>query len=306
MYGNALMPRAREARDPRVAFWSDPSSWPIGTKDFMFAAEAILQLGRQRYGEAWSDQAPQTELITELADHLSVYTPPDEILRADRVLETLSGEHRNFHGLLGGSWEFPTQEEWQAAKHAISELAKASWTNFRPFIFVAHQLVEAARNGAVRTATRSLRGGALEEQPWHFWNGEECLFRFYTCRVPAGDPFGQARGQPDERWLFIERSSFIAYLTGNAPKTADDVPAIASIENEKRRRKTGRPRNPIWDEIINQFFRIAHYEGVPDASSSRGIAVRLAEWAAERCEDPPDVETIRKRVQIWRRGLGSD
>ena len=88
---NALM---GDAVDPRIAFWSDQSKWPDDAPEFVFIARAILQLGRKRFGEAWSDDIPATPLTWELPDHLTVHTPMEDIRRAARVLQGTCDTYR--------------------------------------------------------------------------------------------------------------------------------------------------------------------------------------------------------------------
>lgn len=304
MFGQVRNALADYAVDPRIAFWRDQSKWPDDAPEFVFIARAILQLGRKRFGEAWSDDIPATSLTWELPEHLSIYTPIEDIRRAVRVLQDNCETYRARSGMSllssGVGPDFPTRTEWELAREIIARDSAAKWTKFRPYLKIAGELSNGFKTGIVSSATRGFLGGEPMGKEWHFWNIEHSWLRFDTCRVAEDEPFGPKHVAGSGLWLFADKKSFERLLEGSAAPAPEGFSDPVSAQTLTRGRPAGRSTRYNWDVLAGQFARMVHDEGIPQDGSNRQIARRLADWASENLDDAPEENTIRPKVAIWR------
>lgn len=82
MAQNALF---RPPLEPRIAFWTRPFFWPEEPSDKIFAARAIIEVGKRVDG--WSNEFAAIDLTSELPASLTTFTDPREIRRGLHLLE---------------------------------------------------------------------------------------------------------------------------------------------------------------------------------------------------------------------------
>ena len=266
--------------DPRIAFWSAPHLWPIDSKDHIFAARAIIELGKAQQ-KNWSDSSPATALSWDLPGKLDLYTPLEEIRRGVDLLRGQEGSYRErepFRSILALSpydsvaSPFPTGAEWSQAVALAKAASEQSWSQYWPFVATGKGLADACTLGRVKTATRPIEGGLQTEQEWHFWNGEALWRRFETCRIDATAHFNFSTGSNVTSWLYIDRGTFDGFLTKNAAAAPAPDVDLASKEQVRRGRRAGRPPVYVWDKMVAEFARMVHEGEVGEARSTRQIA----------------------------------
>ena len=101
MAANRLM-GAFQQTDPRLQFWTQPYFWPQDSREHVFAARAISELGQATFGASWSDDAPATIWKQKLPEKMDLFTPIEEIRRGASLLRSASGSYasRTTMGLL--------------------------------------------------------------------------------------------------------------------------------------------------------------------------------------------------------------
>ena len=293
-------------KDPRVQFWTQPDRWPIDSKSHLFAARAILELGRRRFGDNWSDTGPATAL-TEPLPELSVWTPMEEVRRGIEII------CRRDQGILGGfagigcefanrearGTCFPTDAEWKmATKHAKSDQVE-SWQRLDPFLHVVQELTTACHSGNVVSGIRPLIGGEVIDKDYSFWNFEFNVLRFDTCKLDLAHPFNTHPAQPDH-WLFIERQTFAKLLAEPFNPTQAAVREEVIVQKQRNLRTRGRRPEYDWEEMGIEFGQRMEAGEFTDEISTSEIANKLADSLAERGKKVPDHKTISDKVSRWR------
>ena len=307
---NRLM-GAFEPPDPRVTFWKNSNLWPANSKDYVFAARAVVELGRAWCGSAWTDDVPATVLSWELPPALNLYTPLEDIRRGVHFLGGVEGSYRSRMpmgalfslGAISRS-PFPTEAEWTQAVALARETAEQTWSAYLPFVNVAVRLADACKGGLVKTATRPLTGGEPIAQEWHFWNSERQWLRFETCRIDPNEPFNVISGRSGNSWLFVEQKTLNELLAGRPTSGVPTVAVEAEIKDQVRKaRAAGRPTRYAWDEMMGEFGRMIHEGEVFAGKATRQIASELVEWATSRWDEIPDLKTVEDKVRVWRSRL---
>lgn len=307
MAANRLM-GAFHQTDPRLLFWNRPY-WPQDSRDHIFAARAILELGQAIFGAAWSDDAPATVWKQKLPETMDLFTPIEEIRRGVDLLRSASGSYasRTSRGLLPtmafsmSPSPFPTDAEWAQAVAIAKSEVDIAWSAYLPFAQVASRLAEACQLGTVKTATRPPAGGEPKEREWHFWNSENLWLRFETCRVDEDSPFDTAATHSGGSWLFIERKSFNEFIAG-PPQYIEPTPVIeAEIKEQIRRpRRSGRSAKYDWSVPARELARIIREEGISESTTTASLAVRLADYLSDKWTEVPDPKTLEDKVREWR------
>ena len=300
---------ALQPTDPRQQFWRRPDFWPQDSKDHVFAARAILKLGKAYYGDEWSDDSPASNLSEDLPEEFDLYTPLEDIRRAAHILQSVSESYaaRTRMGLLAafpttsGQSPFPTDTEWALAVATAKDDAERGRSAYLPFVFVAVGLAEACQLGTVKTATRPSAGGEPSEREWHFWNSEHLWLRFETCRIDEDNPFDTAASHSEGSWLFFDRKSFNEFVAGRPPNI-EPTPAIdAEIKEQIRRpRRSGRSVKYEWAVPARELARIIREEGISESTTTASLAVRLADFLADKWTEVPDPKTLEDKVREWR------
>lgn len=292
--------------DPRIAFWKRPYYWPDDAPDQIFAGRAILELGRVAYGNKWSDDLPMTDLVWELPEQLTLYTPLEEIRRGCEALRVCSNSYRErvveSAATLMSSWsdDFPTKAEWREAVAHVRQQSISSWDRFVLFITVARELSEACKAGRIQSFLRPAQGGQPIEKPWYFWNVERSWSRFETCRVDPNHEYTLSPTPATGHWLFLDRPAFDGFCRDRAKPAERPAEVAPEVERIRRSKPRGRPRGDQIDMLAGYYARLLAAGEFTDETSTREVARRIFEFAAETCENPHDEEYIRERVAIWR------
>lgn len=305
-FANFLMGN-RVNLDPRVAFWSREDLWPDDSPEHIFVARAVRKFAKSRFGDAWTDDIPASPMIFELPVDYSTYTPIEEIRRATSILGSISSSYnrRPREGMattLTMGTTFPTTDEWAEAVAEAKIRSDRFWARYIVFYRTAVVLSGACKEGLVKSATRPHDGGEPIARPWHFWNLERSWIRFDTCRVDPTDEFSANAYSEHGHWLFFEKSSFDTFLMGKEELAQPKVLVESDIAAAKKvnARPRGRPPAFDWDEIVAEFNRIAHEEGIPDETSTSSVARRLGDYCLDKWGKSPDEDYLRGKVGVWR------
>jgi hypothetical protein len=293
-------------RDPRIAFWSNPKTWPVDTGEHIFLARAVLDLARLRYGANWSEEILSADIESELPTDLTIYTQHSEIVRASQFLRESSESYKarsGGFGLLGPispGPDFPTREEWAEAVAIAKKRSDEFWLRYMMFFDVALELSVAFKNSNIATFTRPHLGGEPILRPWHFWNMERGWRRFETCRVDPKEEMSGVTHAGEGLWLFVHRKAFEEHCSGPAKKPENETAAVSEIDALKRSRGGGRLPSYEWHEIYAEYQRIIYEDGFPDDASISDVARRLWTFCDDQLGKAPDVDYLRAKIRIWR------
>ncbi|MCC0008570.1 MAG: hypothetical protein H6876_10700 [Hyphomicrobiaceae bacterium] len=302
---NALAAYARmgDPVDPRVAFWKNPVSWPLDAGEYIFAGRALLKLGQRLLPDEWSDEAPTTELVRELPEHLRLSTPREEVERGVRILHRSATEYakRVGRGLLSNfsECEYPNTSEWANAVELAKKMHEENWAKLLPFYKLVSRVDYACREGQIASAVRAQAGGPIADQVWHLWNYENSWLRFDTCRVILDQPERLAAPAEQAHWLYFKKGSLDEYLNRLKPSPSEQLDAglqadTVIAERISNVRPIGRPSQYDWKAFAQELYR-RHRAGLLE-SSARAITASMLEWCYETWGHEPSESHARERV----------
>jgi hypothetical protein len=254
-------------------FWTRPDVWPFDTRDYVFLARAVHQIGKHLFGDEWRGVEP------------TVRAPKP----APRPLDEVLAEREQKQGL--------------AATYTLAELTAEQQRRLRPapdpeevnrtlaamgrWNAVQRRIADAARDGVLKTAVRPYAGGEPIGLTAGVWNTEVFWPWFEECRMHPEDPFrqGSLRPRSPESWIFIGRQSLDQFL--------ETVPAVG-----KKKSRASRPGQKSLREADKPLLE--EMKGLIDrrkAQSAEDAARLVARKATGRGTMESKTERLAKRYR---------
>ena len=196
----------------RDKFWRRPDRWEPDTSEYIFLANAVLQVGRAMNPETWSDDDP------------GFYMPVRGCAAQKSFLSRLLGT-RN-----AAADPIISNEELELEKRKFCE----SLVRFQGVM--AKIVEQAERKGGLATFIRHKGRAGFSPMPRGWWQVSEYTPRFQLCQINVNDLVGYVAAGMGPNWahIFVSREgldALVARIRG-LPLAAD--PASPEIEVHSR------------------------------------------------------------------------
>lgn len=293
------------SNDPRVDFWRNTDHWPRDVGGYVFMARALLQIGRRAVPGEWSDDAPATRYDRELPENLWLETPHDLLMRGVTLLRANDTSYRarvgTGPGLFGNMTEcqYPTTLEWKEAVEINKRQRSESSPKVLPFFMASFEVETACLDGALKSATMAPGGGALVEQPWHFWNFRSAWTRFDLCRAHPAEPERIPRPGDGAHYLFVTQVSLDQVLDNYSKDVRKAQSASADVAKATiAKRAAGRPPEFDWSAFARELWR-RYAAGELAGLSKRAITDGMLQWCVDNWDAEPNSSHARERISNY-------
>lgn len=255
----------------RDKFWRKPDRWEADTSEYVFLANAVLQVGRARYPETWSDEDP------------GFYMPVRQSAAQRSFLARLLGTRSEVADPIISDEELELKK-----KKFLDSLVR--------FQGVMAEIVDQAeRKGGLATFTRHKGGTGFSPMPRDWWQVSEYTTRFQLCQINVNEPGGYVAAGMGPNWahIFVSREgldALVAKIRG-LPLAAE--PASRKIEIHSQGPGKRRPRGyEVRDRQICAVIKEQLEEG--SQPSCHAAALQLVDQIPGAGSDTSRVARIIK------------
>jgi hypothetical protein len=237
-------------RAASLNFWSNPQTWPLDPRGYVFLARAVATIGHAMFGEEWTGKEPGTEAIRPLpalersstADRLQAHVA---LSRRDpkyvrwRAAEAQGQSTTTSKVVHSPSSKAPTtvsshysaygwtSEWWSAARTAIQGEQEAQRSILERLAHVQREIVIRCESEELKSAIRPRVGGEMNPIPRNWWNTENWAYRFALCQLDPTDPFGSDVSGERHYWVFVTEESLKQFVAKQRHGTkAEDYDAF--------------------------------------------------------------------------------
>lgn len=223
-------------------FWTLPKRFPPDFGGFRFLGNAVNELGKAKFGTDWTGHEGRPPRL--LVPTYSVggiggipsadLATPNQRLDIDLLLQKHRPDFQRPYPERGPFGPVVAQfatGHWEEGIRLAQESDRKSIAARQRFSAVVAALIEALREGQVKSALRPIRGGDFSAiLPPSLWNSEQIGDRFSLCQMNPLKPFDIGIAGTGYQFIFVD----IAGLGNLVASMAGVASAAASIEPWRR------------------------------------------------------------------------
>jgi hypothetical protein len=211
----------------RQSLWwaENNSTWPRDSRDWVFLARAVYEIGRARYPSEWTGDEPVTWRNPSPATETPLPEDPSEAdhRQVQYAHQVLKEQHPEVAAKV---LTFPTlirPDDWKLARIETERLRLVSLRIIWRFEAITRMIATEAEAGRLVTGLRPTDGGVVRVMPVEWWNTENLCPRFTMCQMHPAEPFSRAFTGEDFEWIFVRAKSLKQFVNNLKSKPASST-----------------------------------------------------------------------------------
>lgn len=283
----------------KKSFWSEENRWPRDSAGKTFLFRAVLELGKNEFGEAWNGKEPTAQLAEKLPKLSSQCSSGMQLIAYWRLQR-----ERPDLGLPDLPRLLPkadfTNELWKVAREHYDDLNEKSRAPRERFWVAQSRLFNAIESGKIKSYLRPKVGGAFS-QPLDLasWNTEQWQNRFYFGQMNPSEPFSSGAAGDKYQYIFVDSDDLANHMRSMSVESANVISKTDLANNVgENKGQLNEQENLISAEVLEDFLNSRRWGLVPTLVWIATHDIAIAAKESLKNGYSPNGLAVLKAVQI--------